>query len=542
MKIIIGDLRHSTVGRHSACMPLAVNMIANYTEAFLGKDKISIDIYDDGHEIIHAIEKEPPAILALSNYCWNCELGQLVFRLAKKASPQVVCIAGGPEFPRDIEEGGDYLRHRDEIDFYVYQEGEVAFANLTKNILITPNWQDLKTIPLGGIKCIDPSSQKLITGAPLPRLENLDEIPSPYLSGRMDRYFNGQFQPFIESARGCPYACTFCEAASDWYNKVNSFSIERIKNDLDYIALRVHEYPNLPLAIADSNFGMLKRDEEIAEHISALQKEYGWPNFFDVSTGKSQHERIISIAKKLNNKLVISLSVQSLNSDTLRDIKRKNLGGASFTRLYSTLREIGINSYSDLILPMPFETKETFFDGLRQLSRANIDRFIPFTTMMLKGTEFASQENRNKHKMVTKFRVLPQQFGIYNNHTVTEVEEVCIANNTMPFSDYLECRGISFIMKIYSEIQFDIVLRLLNEFELDRFEFACSIWQKIKAGDRPISMIYKAFLDETKNELFDTKKEAQEYYSMPENYQALLRWSRGRQRDAQILCLHPYRS
>ena len=147
MKIIIGDLRHSTVGRHSACMPLAVNMIANYTEAFLGKDKISIDIYDDGHEIMHAIEKEPPAILALLNYFWNCELGQLVFRLAKKASPQVVCIAGGPEFPRDIEEGGDYLRHRDEIDFYVYQEGEVAFANLTKNILITPNWQDLKTIP-----------------------------------------------------------------------------------------------------------------------------------------------------------------------------------------------------------------------------------------------------------------------------------------------------------------------------------------------------------------------------------------------------------
>ena len=74
----------------------------------------------------------------------------------------------------------------------------------------------------------------------------------------MDEFFDGGFQPFIESARGCPYACTFCEAASSWYNKVNSFSIERVKADLDYIAKRMYKYPDVPLAIADSNFGMLR--------------------------------------------------------------------------------------------------------------------------------------------------------------------------------------------------------------------------------------------------------------------------------------------
>ena len=43
---------------------------------------------------------------------------------------------------------------------------------------------------------------------------------------------------------------------------------------------------------------------------------------------------------------------------------------------------------------MPLETKETFFEGMRKLSHANIDRVIPFTSMMLKGTEFASSANR----------------------------------------------------------------------------------------------------------------------------------------------------
>ena len=65
------------------------------------------------------------------------------------------------------------------------------------------------------------------------------------------------------------------------------------------------------------------------------------------------------------------------------------------------MREIGINSYSDVIIPKPLETIETYFDGMRKLSQANIDRVIPFTTMMLKGTEFASSANRKKFGMKT---------------------------------------------------------------------------------------------------------------------------------------------
>ena len=60
--------------------------------------------------------------------------------------------------------------------------------------------------------------------------------------------------------------------------------------------------------------------------------------------------------------MVVSLSVQSLNEQTLSEIKRKNLGDGNFERVYDALREIGINSYSDVIIPMPLETKETFFE------------------------------------------------------------------------------------------------------------------------------------------------------------------------------------
>ena len=54
---------------------------------------------------------------------------------------------------------------------------------------------------------------------------------------------------------------------------------------------------------------MYKGDEDIADHISSLQKNIGWPRELITSTGKAQLERIVRIAKKLNNSMFISNSV-----------------------------------------------------------------------------------------------------------------------------------------------------------------------------------------------------------------------------------------
>ena len=43
-----------------------------------------------------------------------------------------------------------------------------------------------------------------------------------------------------------------------------------------------------------------------------------------------------------------------------------------------------------------------------------------------------------------------------------EVEEVCIATNTMPFEDYLECRGFSLVSAIYTSENFDIIAFLID--------------------------------------------------------------------------------
>ena len=66
----------------------------------------------------------------------------------------------------------------------------------------------------------------IIHGDLLPQLKNLDEIPSPYLTGLCDKLLAENFIPMVETKRGCPFKCTFCESGDDHYNRIFSNSFE----------------------------------------------------------------------------------------------------------------------------------------------------------------------------------------------------------------------------------------------------------------------------------------------------------------------------
>lgn len=523
-KIVMGDLAHATVGRHSGYMPLALGLLASYAREQVGADRVDFSLHNDPQEILAVLDAETPEVLALTNYCWNAELSRTVFTLARERDPRVVTITGGPEFPTDALEQKAYLLSRTEVDFYVFNEGEVAFAGLLKALRDGIDRRELQRSPPPGVAAIDPESGDLRIAPAPPRLMDLDVIPSPYLAGLMDKFFDGAHKPFIESARGCPYACTYCTAGEKWYSKVAEFSIERIKQELDYIAARMQGTKDIPLAIADSNFGMLKRDEEIAVHIRDLQDRFGWPQAFSVSTGKSQFERLLRVAEILQKRIDISISPQSMNPDTTRAIQRTNLGDREgMEKVYAELRKRGIKTYADMIVPLPEETKETFFAGIRKLCRSNVARSQPFTTMLLKGTELASAATRQKYGMVTKFRLLPRQFGTYRGRRCFEVEEVCVGTDSMPFEDYRDCRGFSFIFSLYAHTQFDIFDRHLVEWGLERFDFIHWIWRQTSEGRTSLAGLYQAYLAESAGELFESPEELKAFFSLDENYEKLLR-------------------
>jgi radical SAM superfamily enzyme YgiQ (UPF0313 family) len=236
LKIALGDLRHETAGRHSVYMPIGIAYITSYLSSHVDSDDIEVRLYDRPNEILKDIERWMPDVVGLSNYCWNAELSQLVFNCARGLNPQTVCVAGGPEFPTERTKCKEYLLYRKEIDFYVYREGEVAFADLVKKLRQGRDVLELKSKPQDSIMSIHPRTGDLVAGEPAPRLRNLDEIPSPYLNGLLERWFDGHYAPSIETTRGCLFSCGYCHTGLKWYNTITRFSIERIKAELNYIA------------------------------------------------------------------------------------------------------------------------------------------------------------------------------------------------------------------------------------------------------------------------------------------------------------------
>jgi radical SAM superfamily enzyme YgiQ (UPF0313 family) len=520
LKIALGDLRHHTIGRHSVVIPINIGFIASYAISKF-RDKIDVRLYEDPEVIMKDIISWKPDVIGLSNYCWNANLSALIFNYAKTNLKKVICISGGPEFPEDSQECNEYLKERKEIDFYTTREGEIAFKKIIEKVLEGKDINELKSSPQDGVMSINPHTDELVIGPDIQRI-NLDEIPSPYLTGLLDQFLDGRFSPALETSRGCPFTCGYCWGSQQWYCKISSFDINRVKAEIKYITEKIHRYSSIALSLADANFGMYDRDEEIARYIREMQDSYGWPNVFEVNTGRTNHDRILYIAEILQNKMRVGCSVQSLNPETLEIIKRKNIPLGEYSRVQTELKKRGMGSIAELIVPLPKETKQSFFDGIKTLSDCGVEFIIPYTTMLLKGTPLASKESREKYKLSQKFRIIPNQFGEYDGKKCFEVEEVCISTNTLSFEDYLECRGIAFIMALFTSEQFDSIRRLVLESGINMFEYYLYLYNQIKLEKTELSRLYLDYIQETKEELWDSKEGLYEYFKKEENYRKLV--------------------
>ena len=106
------------------------------------------------------------------------------------------------------------LINRPSTDIYTILEGEKSCANVVQRIFDVGN--DKKKFfekPIDGCIFIQPETRDknviAVKGKILDRIKDLDEIPSPYLTGMLDKFFDGKLTPFLETNRGCPFYLFF---------------------------------------------------------------------------------------------------------------------------------------------------------------------------------------------------------------------------------------------------------------------------------------------------------------------------------------------
>lgn len=353
-----------------------------------------------------------PAVCGFSCYLWNRNYCLTVAERIKSVWPDCLIIFGGPEV------NGKMSQYQF-IDCIVTGEGEENFVDILRNI----------------IQGKEPS---LFFAKQ--RLENL-EIPSPYLTGIFDNIISSNpelmWAMTLETNRGCPYACTFCDWGSLTYSKVKKFNLSKIKSELEWIRDKPISY----LYLADANFGIFKeRDVEIAK----LMKENTDNTSVDlisVQNAKQSTEIGFIIGQILGDKYAgVSVAMQSLNEETLESIKRKNLSTNNTKELLELSARYQIPTYTEMILALPKETKETWCQGLTDLLDTGQHNSLEmWFSQLLENSELAQPDSRRKYGINS---VMAKNYisikSDYDCSDISENTELITSTNTMSLDDTVD--------------------------------------------------------------------------------------------------------
>jgi len=550
LKVLLGDPRHSTVGVHSYFVPISIGYIGSNLLKHFKKNNIELKLSIDSEEIFTLLDEWKPDIIGISNYVWNSHLSKFICEYAKKTNSNVLCVLGGPEFPagtgaRKIENNKEdqtydkclqYLIDRPFVDYFAYSDGEVVFVEIIKqfieNNFSVKSLKD-KNESIRGCVSLTKEKNKIHIGEYMPRIgmvgsvkeEGRDIIPSPYTTGLFDKFLDGTFVPAFETARGCPFLCTFCDQGLD-STKITTFSVKRIAEEVSYVAEKFSKLKTgtKTIAMFDSNWGLFEKDLRLADEILKIMDKYDYPKLIECLTPKSNWNNLIQINDKLKNRVSLNLSMQSLKIETLTDIKRRNWTKEQYLEFLSKAKKRGKVATSEMIIPLPSETEKSYFEGVKFLMDNEVQTRT-YTLMMLCGAELGRDRAIKQFDMKSKWRILPKAFGEHRGKKIFEIEQICVGTNTMNYQEYLNCRNYSFIVKLLGHPVFKPIDTLTRKLGIGWFDFSRTVTSVIQNKDYngKFKDLYQEFCKESHEELFETREEAINFYSQNENYKSLIR-------------------
>lgn len=382
---------------------------------------------------------ERPAVATFSSLMWNAQLSLATAREVKRRHPDCLIVFGGANVPHEAE--GFFAEHPF-IDVTVRGEGETPFTQVLERLAAAedPRSLDLDGVP--GVSWRAPNGEYRSCQSDQPFVRDLDAYPSPYLEGLFDPLVADHpefgFQAIIETNRGCPFQCTFCYWGKGGMSRKYRFhGVDRVKRELEWMADNGIRY----VFNADSNFGMHRRDREIAEFLVELKQRTGYPHKFRTCYGKNTDEKIFEIGKLFHDHGLekgITISYQSVDEEVQANIKRANIKLSSARELQQKFNDSGVPVYTELILGLPGESYASWIAGVDRVLGSNLkNQLFMYLCQVFPNTDLAAPEYLEAFGIETQIIELTEIHGlIRTDDWVREEEEIVIATATMPAEDW----------------------------------------------------------------------------------------------------------
>lgn len=382
-------------------------------------------------------------IVGFSTYIWNRNYNHVLARELKKKNPDIFLFAGGPEPPVTDK---NFFERFPYLDVCVKQEGEKAVKAILEEYISNKDYLNITGL------IVNDNGKTVDTGQPN-RINDLDTIPSPYLTDvfkpLMEQHPEIRWNATLETNRGCPYMCTFCDWGSLTYSKVKKFNLERVYDELEWIGRNGCDF----VSLTDANFGIFpERDSLIADKLIAVQKEYNNPKAYTIAWAKNQKQEVVDIVRKLiyegGSKMGLNLSVQSMDDNVLDIIKRKNLAMNKIQEVFDLCEKYSIPLYTELILGLPGDTLDTWKENFYKLFKAGNHTGI--TVYQAQLLENAEMNLTQKAEFELQGRIVYDYLvGTYNEHEVKEGIEVIVSTKDMPRDKMVEAQVWSWFMNTF---------------------------------------------------------------------------------------------
>jgi len=318
-------------------------------------DGLEVKVWDLQHTDEEALSEEllnfDPDIIGFSAFMWSFDLFVAVAERLKRDDPRRLIVFGGPSARPSMFALLPYQRAKQFIDVLVINEGETAFTEIVS----------ARDRSLSELQAIFGLAIPAIHGwieTPERPLADLSDLASPYKMGLVPQGGIGVLQTY----RGCPFTCSFCE----WGTLE---SPKRVRNSVDlceeFAAMDANGIRGSLLVDAGLNLNPhgFRNLMKAAEQSRFFQDKYLISEVYPAKV-KDEHLEFLSMV----GTPLVGIGLQSFDNKVLSHVERA-YDEARFEKTLQDLRDVSSVAI-EIILGLPGDTPENFrksFERARSL-------------------------------------------------------------------------------------------------------------------------------------------------------------------------------
>lgn len=467
-----------------------------------------------------------PDVFGISMYIWNDVQCLEVAKWVKETFPKCVIVSGGPQqyFKHEANwferypfldaslDGGEYgeltiadildnLRDDNTVDWNLVRE--VVYPSKNRKTIL----KSKKTSPKLEFKWdYSPYDMQKDT-----MLSVASEIRDLYKTSTIS--INTTINGKLETTRGCPYSCAFCDWGGGIGSKVIKKSIENAKKDIDVLEATGCIY----VFLCDANFGIMgDRDIEIMEYIASRKKANS--NLFHLYFGgfakSDKHTEYIKKILDLDAEhnltwdLSYKASVQSIHKDVLDNIKRSDISFEKHVYLANHLKKnYNFSSYAECISGLPGITPDKWYEEINVYTAHDMDVCL-YNWHLLPETPSYSPDYRQRMKMETVNK--------YNNmqasNSTLRKSEVVVATYSYTKEDYKEMWLAFSIQRTFwaTGLLEKVLQKIFKQSNIGYGDFVKKVYREFLRGGHggPVFDSYLARIDKRFEDYYNPDHEA----------------------------------